>query len=400
MIEVAVVWLVILCSAALSVPIAVYAIECLAGSLPSRRERVPDRRIRPAIAVLVPAHDEEAGISETLANIRSQLAVGDRLVVVADNCRDQTAALARAAGAEVVERRDEERRGKGYALDTGIRHLAEAPPAIVLIVDADCQFGPGAIDHLAGAAAATGRPIQARNLMLAPKGAGLNLSVAEFAFLVKNHVRPLGLYRLGLPCQVTGTGTAFPWEVLGHAKLANANIVEDVKMGLELAYAGHPPQFCEKALVTSFFPYSNEGAETQRRRWENGHLALIRSALRSLFYPKTYRGVNYLAMTLDIIVPPLTLLAGVAVAMLLVSGAISLAGLGATAFWISMANVALLLAATFIAWAVHGRVALPARTLVGVPAYILAKFARYPRALLHRSNDGWVRTDRTRPEES
>src|SRR5690606_30500033 len=155
---------------------------------------------RPAVAVIVPAHQEEDGIGDTVTALRSQLRLDDRLLVVADNCTDRTAILAREAGAEVVERVDPARRGKGFALDFGVRYLAEKPPAVVILVDADCRLAPGAIDHLAAEACASGRPAQGLYLLSAPPDSGIGLQVAELAFLVKNQVRPAGLHRLGLPC--------------------------------------------------------------------------------------------------------------------------------------------------------------------------------------------------------
>ena len=102
---------------------------------------------RPPLAVLVPAHNESAHLAPTLANLQAQLAPGDRLLVVADNCDDDTAECARRAGAEVVERHDRSRRGKGYALAHGVAHLSRCPPGMVLVVDADCQLSPGALER-------------------------------------------------------------------------------------------------------------------------------------------------------------------------------------------------------------------------------------------------------------
>ena len=68
------------------------------------------------IAVLIPAHNESSGIIATLNSIRSQLKLTDRLLVVADNCNDDTAKIAAEYGAEVIERHDANNRGKGFAL--------------------------------------------------------------------------------------------------------------------------------------------------------------------------------------------------------------------------------------------------------------------------------------------
>lgn len=103
------------------------------------------------------------------------------------------------------------------------------------MVDADCQVGEGAIDCLARRCHALARPVQSLYLMRAPAGAGLRVQVAEFAWRVKNLVRPRGWARLGLPCQLMGAGMAFGWHDLSLINLANGHLVEDVKLGLDLA---------------------------------------------------------------------------------------------------------------------------------------------------------------------
>ena len=247
----------------LAVPVFVFFVEIVASLL----LRSPDiafhsrKELRKSVAILVPAHNESAGIQSTLDNIKPQLLPGDRLLVVADNCTDDTAAVATRAGAEVIIRNDPETLGKGYALDFGIKHLELNPPEIVIFIDADCKAAEGAIDRLAATCAATNRPVQALYLMSAPDGSPVKYHVAEFAWRVKNWVRPLGLNALNLPCQLMGSGMAFPWEVIRAANLAHGSIVEDMKLGLELAQSGTPPLFCPAAKITSHFPSSAAGAE-------------------------------------------------------------------------------------------------------------------------------------------
>src|SRR5438067_1718063 len=86
-------------------------------------------------------------------------------------------------------------------------------PLAVLVVDADCRLGEGALTRLVCDAARTGRPVQAEYVLEVPAGAGWRGQVSAFAFLVKNVVRPRGLARLGAPCLLTGTGMAFPWPI-------------------------------------------------------------------------------------------------------------------------------------------------------------------------------------------
>ena len=200
----------------LLIPTLVLLIEVTAGIAWTRRMRSssPCDDSRPRIAVLVPAHNEGRNLVPTILDIKEQLASCDRLLVVADNCTDDTAARAHVLGAEVIERSDVTNIGKGYALDWGIRRLSADPPSIIIVIDADCRLSADTVDQLARATSATGRPSQALYLMTAPAGSPINYQVAEFAWRVKNWVRPLGLHAMNLPCQLVGTGMAFPWKLI------------------------------------------------------------------------------------------------------------------------------------------------------------------------------------------
>jgi cellulose synthase/poly-beta-1,6-N-acetylglucosamine synthase-like glycosyltransferase len=137
--------LLVIVAGGLAACVAVFFLEIVAATGLSRWQRAISMAHGPRqpVTVLVPAHNESRGLLPTLANIQSQFQPGDLLLVVADNCTDDTATLARTVGAEVVERNDPAKRGKGYALDCGVRHLNSKPPGIIIIVDADCRLtGP------------------------------------------------------------------------------------------------------------------------------------------------------------------------------------------------------------------------------------------------------------------
>jgi glycosyltransferase involved in cell wall biosynthesis len=150
------------------------------------------------IAALVPAHSESAGMLATLADINKQLRERDRLVVVADNCNDDIAAVAVAAAAEVVQRHDTERIGKGFALDRDLIHLAADPPEIVIIVDADCRPAERATGQLASTCAATHHPVQALYPMGPRSRSAINYAAAEFAWCIKNWIHPVKVRALSL----------------------------------------------------------------------------------------------------------------------------------------------------------------------------------------------------------
>ena len=349
---------------------------------------------RPGVAVLMPAHNESAGIAVAIRSILPQLRAGDRLLVVADNCSDDTATVAVALGAQVVERTDANLRGKGYALDHGVRYLEASPPEVVVIVDADCEIAAGSLDTLVRACAQSGRPVQALYLMRSPAGAGLKTRIAEFAWVVRNQARPLGCQRMGLPCQLMGTGMAFPWAGIAGAALATAHIVEDMQLGLDLAAAGTPPLFCAAARVTSEFPQTEEGINAQRTRWEHGHLGMIASrALPMLWRSVVERRPALAAMALDLSVPPLASVVLMLVAILLCSGVLLAVGGSPAPFALAALALVLVVLAIAVAWRRFARHVVSLAELLSVPGYVLAKVPIYARLFTKRQME-WVRTKR------
>jgi cellulose synthase/poly-beta-1,6-N-acetylglucosamine synthase-like glycosyltransferase len=378
----------------LAIPTLTFLLETIAAiALPQPAGLNFHSPLRLRIAALVPAHNESAGILATLADITKQLQERDRLIVVADNCDDDTAAVAAAAGAEVVERHDPERVGKGYALDFGLGHLAAHPPEIVIIIDADCRLAERAIEQLASTCAATHRPVQALYLMGSPSQSAINYAAAEFAWRIKNWIRPLGLRALGLPCQLVGTGMAFPWDVIRKANIANGNIVEDVKLGLALAQFGKPPVFCPTATVNSEFSASVTGSRTQRMRWEHGHMAIIGTVPQLLYRALTQRNWPLLALALDIAVPPLALLVLLTLAVTALAGLAVGQGCSPIPLFISAADLAMLAFAVFIVWLRHGRDLLPLPKLFLLVRFVVGKLPLYLRSLFRRQTT-WIRTDR------
>ena len=389
-------FVLLLLAVLVALPAAVLFVQLAAAAL-QRELPAPVVRAEPsrgALAVLMPAHDEAAGITAAIDAVRAQLGPRDRLLVVADNCSDTTAEIARAAGAEVIERSDAQRRGKGYALDHGVRWLERAPPAAVVIVDADCIVAPGALERLVQRCLATDRPVQALYLMHAPPGAGLGQRISAFAWVVKNRLRPLGGAALGWPCQLMGTGMAFPWALIRNAPLASGHLVEDMELGVALACAGAAPLFCPEALVSSVFPSDAAGARAQRTRWEHGHLSVIASiGPRLLGRALARRSGALAALALDLIVPPLAALALALVVMLALGAAWW--GLAADARPFAFAALATLLFAggVMAAWWRGGRHLVSLRELLALPLYVAAKIPLYVRLFTKRQVE-WVRTKR------
>lgn len=359
-------------------------------------ERDPYLR-RPRLAVLVPAHNESRGALPTIEDIRRQLAIGDRLVVVADNCSDDTASVAAEAGAEVATRNDPTKIGKGYAIDFGLRYLREDPPEVLIIIDADCRIQDGTLTILVDACLRSDRPIQSLYLMSPPTAtSSINDQMSAYAWRIKNWLRPLGLSALGLPCQLMGTGMAFPWHVIERAELASGHIVEDMKLGLDLAVIGKAPLFCPTALVTSEFPSSQAAAQSQRQRWEHGHIGLIRMVPGLLWSAIQRRNLDLFVISLDLAVPPLFLLGLLLTAMLAISGVFALFATTFAPLAISAAGLAIYAIAIGLAWRKCGRDLLNRSTLPLLVPYVFSKLRSYSRLVIRGAVSEWVRTDRSK----
>jgi hypothetical protein len=347
------------------------------------------------MTVLIPAHNEGVGVLPTIRDIQAQLGPNDSVLVVADNCTDDTAAIVAAAGVEVAVRTDPVRRGKGYALEFGVQHLRLNPPDVVVIMDADCRLGENALRHLSDSAMASGHPAQSLYLMLAPENAPPGKGVNLFAWRVRNWIRPLGLGLFGLPTQLFGTGMAFPFSLLVGRDLGNSRLAEDCALGIALASAGYPPLFVSEARVHSHFPVSQAGSESQRQRWEKGHLEniidLVPGALaRSL----RDRNLGLAALAIDMAVPPLSLLVLVTALCAVLGGVACVLGAPPAALAIPSLSVLLVVLGTALAWRAVGRDVLPLRELLRLPLHAIRKLGFYHGIASGKASSSWIRTDR------
>lgn len=385
-------WIVAL---VLTIPLITLSLEVLLG-LRKFRARVLQAP-QCTVCILMPAHNEAAIIGTTLDQLLRELPDGVGILVVADNCIDDTAELARARGVAVVERHDAVKRGKGFALAAGRAFLSRTPPDCVLVLDADCRTDRKSLEHLVGSAMSTGSAVQASYTLEPDLGAPPKVQISNFAFWIKNVVRQRGAGRLGAAAVLTGTGMAFPWRIFEGLTLATSNIVEDLALTVELVRKGNAPIFAESATVTSAAA-SERATLEQRARWEHGFLALARAwSLPTIAEGFRSRNRQLLLLGLHLCVPPLALL-------LAVSGSAALM-LCAAAFSLNVTPVPAVLLLTllglavfgvFLAWLVGGQRWLRAGSLMAAPLYVIWKMPIYVRLLSGR-RAGWVRTDRTNP---
>jgi cellulose synthase/poly-beta-1,6-N-acetylglucosamine synthase-like glycosyltransferase len=389
-----------LLAAALCIPVGMFCLEVLLSLLPRRKTNIAPLPNGARVAVLIPAHDEAAVIGATLATLLPTIPSGGRVVVVADNCSDRTGEIARSWNAEVVERHDAVNRGKGFALDCGIRYLAKGglspsvAPEAVIVLDADCSVAADTVKLLAAAAIETGRPVQGLNLCDPDPRGGVLQIISGLAFRFKNLVRTRGLTRLSGMCHLTGTGMALPWHLVQTATLADGNLVEDMQLGIDLSLAGRPAIFLPEARVDSPLPQQRSAARTQRARWEHGHLqTLFTQVPRLMILAAKNRRFDLAMLAADLAVPPLALLVSGLAMCAAAAGCACILGGSALPLVISAVAGSGLLCAVIAGWLVHCRQQVPLVALLAAPLYIAAKLPMYA-AFLWKRQMQWVRTQR------
>jgi len=380
----------------ISIPMLTFVFEVLLSLPGSTKEDEKAERSdsRANFAVIVPAHNEEQEIGSTLAALKVEVDEPSCILVVADNCSDSTVEIAHAAGVSVLERHDDQNRGKGFALAAGVIALTENPPEIVVFVDADCRPDRGALTALNAQVIRSGRPAQAVNL-LEPPGSDVRQAISWLAMTFKNMVRPRGLARLGGPCLLTGTGFALPWSLIEHVTRGTADIVEDMRLGIDLALAGDAPRRCPEARVVSPMAPSDASASTQRTRWEHGHLqTMLKQVPRLLIGFVTRRDPKLLLMALDLAVPPLSLLVMSWLVTLLISAVGLPWDIEGPVLWLLIAGV-LLGIAVGGGWYRFARLEISPRLLLFIPVYLVWKIPIYTRFPFQRERS-WIRTERVR----
>lgn len=278
-----------------------------------------DRSVR--FAFVVPAHNEAFGITETIASLRAvdYPRHSFRVIVIADNCTDDTASVARSAGAQVIERSDDVRRSKGFALsDVLPQVLADPWVDAVVVVDADSVVSPNLLALCAGRIAAGMDALQVRYGIRNPDDSWRTQLLAV-AFACFHDVRSSGRESLGLSCGLRGNGMVFTRRALELAPHRAASLVEDLEHGMDLADAGIRIAYVDGASVLAEMPTTDEGSRSQRDRWERGRSALRPRAMEMLRSGVRDRDAGRVDLAIDVLVPPL----GTVAALTLGSGVIA-----------------------------------------------------------------------------
>ena len=239
-------------------------------------------------AVLIAARNEEAVIGKLIDSIKAQSYPG-RLVkisVAADNCTDATAEAARSHGAEVYERYDMTRRGKGYALDFLLREIKLRGHGRFdgyIVLDADNVLDRDFILHMNETFSA-GHDIV--TCYRSSKNYGDNWISAGYAlcFLRESRYLNSARARLGSSCGVSGTGFLFSQAVLDAqgGGWPFHLLTEDIEFTIDNVTRGMKVGYCPDAIAYDEQPISFRQSWAQRLRWSRGYLQVFKKYGRAL----------------------------------------------------------------------------------------------------------------------
>ena len=380
----------------LAAPAALACMYLLVQTLMSAPLPPPPRSLRQMrFDIIVPAHNEAAVIARTIANLRQLDWPVDRyrILVVADNCTDDTATIARAAGSTALERHDPALRGKGYALRFAFeRSLEQGWADAVAVVDADAEVTPNLLEAFASRIENGAHAVQVHYGVMNPWGSWRTrlLTIAMAAYHV---VRSRARERQGVSCGIRGNGWSVTHELLRNHTYSAFSLAEDIEYGIELGVAGYRVHYAGEAEASQEMTANPQVARRQRQRWEHGRFKLIRSRAVPLLWAAIRRRSKVcLDLALDLLVLPITYVALNVFALLL---AALLASWWNPVFlgwlWLALAFVAVLMLYVLRGWSLSGTGLRGLLDLLGAPTFIVWKVF-----LMLRRHHGqeWVRTER------
>lgn len=383
---------------AVAIPASFSCAYLLALTLLSAAAAPPPRSTRRLrFDVVVPAHDEEAGIARTVISLlrmdwpQEQF----RVLVVADNCSDATAATARSAGAQVLERHDLTQRGKGYALAFAFAASArDARADAVVVVDADAEVSANLLEAFAARIENGERAVQAHYGILNPWASWRTqlITIAKGAFHI---VRSRARERLGVSCGIRGNGWCVTHALLRDHPYASFSLVEDLEYGIALGFAGVRVSYADEAHANADMVSSETIARKQRQRWEQGRFEIIRSRTLPLLVAAVRKpSLVCLDLAFDLMVLPLSYVA-INVALLIALAA--LLGIWDASAWLwlwwGLACLLTLVLHVLRGWQVSGMGLRGLAALAHVPGFVLWRLL----GVFERKTKEWVRTEREKP---
>ncbi|MCD8390437.1 MAG: glycosyltransferase [Firmicutes bacterium] len=246
----------------------------LAGFLPIKDKHKQITNKNHKFALLVAAHNEEQVISNMVKSLQ-ELDYPEEfydIYVIADNCTDNTAKIARDAGAIVYERTDAQKRGKGYALEWMFERLYEMGDKYdyVSIFDADNLVDKNFLKAMNKKANQGFKVVQGFLDSKNPYDSWITASYS-YCFWNNNRTFQLSRYKLGLSCELSGTGFIIALDTLKKLGWGATCLTEDMEFTMKLSLNGEKVAFAYDAKIYDEKPLTLAQSWRQRVRWMQGH---------------------------------------------------------------------------------------------------------------------------------
>lgn len=348
-----------------------------------------------SLLILVPAHNESGQISDCVAAIgRMESTSADvRLIVIADNCSDDTATKARAEGAEVWERTNLDLRGKPHAIQWALDRCELDQIDCISIVDADAQVHPEFAKALVESGALRERAVQTYNALLNPDG-GWAALLGDLLGRSKYEGQYQLKARAGLNAPMTGNGMCMGTGLIRRCGWASDALTENWEMYARFTLAGERIDLVIDARVASIEPEAVEDSTVRRRRWQAGKWSVLKRYVVPLL---TRRGIPFhqrIDLLAELVSPGPVAHAGIGF------------GLGALVVLLAPAWPTTVLGWALIAsplptvvWTAHAIAGHPEpgkvlRAMFRLPFYLLWRITILPRALPTYLGGAWRRSPR------
>lgn len=254
------------------------------GAAPRRPLPHPAPAPQTDFVLLIPAHNEQRLLPGLLASIAGLAypAARFRTVVVADNCTDRTAQLARRAGARCLVRTTPYPSTKSQALAyaaTALGLAAQQPAAVVCVLDADCRLDPQFLAALDRQFAQPGAAPVVQSSRRVANAFASDVTVLDAAAeALRQQVGAGGRRRLGLEAFIFGLGCCLRAPVFAELMaLPITSLAEDKEWKAHLASRRIAVAYCPEALLSYQAVGTGAAFARQRRRWLSGHLATVKA---------------------------------------------------------------------------------------------------------------------------
>ena len=234
---------------------------------------------------IIPAHNEEAVVGNLIDSLKKQNYDKDLydIYVIADNCTDNTAKIAREAGAIVYERFDETKKTKGYALDWFLKQkIAEnAPYDAFFVFDADNIVDPNFIKNMNRKLCQGEDVVQGYRDIKNPTDNWITAGYAIFYWTMHRFYH-LARYNVGLSPLLNGTGFMVRFDVVKPDGWDTKTLTEDIEFSLKRIIKGKKLGWATDAIVYDEQPVSFKQSWSQRSRWTVGHIQCIKEYTKKL----------------------------------------------------------------------------------------------------------------------